>query len=194
MSGETTKADFFDQNPEANTLTLKNSLTAFRDIKAFIFDVDGVLTDGRILVTEEGNFLRTFHSRDGYAIRRALEEGYFVCIITGGRGKSIEIRMQKLGIQHYFVAADPKLPIFMRYLDAHDLALNQVLFMGDDLNDYEVMKKTGLACCPSDAASEIITLSHYISPFKGGEGCVRDVIERVMRVQGCWLNNISVSG
>jgi 3-deoxy-D-manno-octulosonate 8-phosphate phosphatase (KDO 8-P phosphatase) len=177
-----------------NAATIHNPLGYFREIDTFIFDVDGVMTDGKILVTEGGDFLRTYNSKDGYAIRRAVEEGYNVCIITGGRGGSIEHRMKKLGIRQVFTGADPKLAVFQRYCKAHDINPLTTLFLGDDLNDFEVMQKVGLPCCPADACSEIIGISSYISPFKGGDGCVRDVIEKVMKLHGKWLNHLTVSG
>ena len=175
-------------------ITLKNRLEYFRNIKTFIFDVDGVLTDGKVLVTEGGEHLRSYHARDGYAIRHALDEGYNVCIITGGSGGSVEERMKKLKVPHYYVNATDKLPILQNYCAAHGIKTEEILYMGDDLNDFSVMQKVGLPCCPFDACNEIIGLSHYISPFKGGEGCVRDVIEKVMKLRGNWMSHISVSG
>lgn len=189
MNGETTTVnDILSQ-----AKTLKNRLEYFRHIRNFIFDVDGVMTDGTLQVTDAGDFLRTFHTRDGYSIRRAIQEGYNVCIITGGRGNSIEKRLQALGIKQYYTGADIKLPIFQRFMSTHGLNPAETLYMGDDLNDYEVMQKVGLACCPHNACQEIKNLCHYISPVKGGEGCVRDVIEKVMKLQGKWMNNITVS-
>ena len=177
-----------------NAATIHNPLGYFREINTFIFDVDGVMTDGKLLVTEGGEFLRAFNSKDGYAMRRALEEGYNVCVITGGRGGSVEHRMKKLGIRHLFTGADPKLPVYQRYCSINSIQHLKVLYMGDDLNDFEVMKKVGLPCCPADACPEIMAISNYISPFKGGEGCVRDVIEKVMKLHGKWLNHLTVSG
>jgi 3-deoxy-D-manno-octulosonate 8-phosphate phosphatase (KDO 8-P phosphatase) len=174
--------------------TIKNVLAYFSRITTFVFDVDGVLTDGKLLVTEGGDFLRSFHSRDGYALRRAVDEGYNVCIITGGKGGSIENRLTKLGINHYYTAAGDKVAPFQDYIKTHKINPADVLFMGDDLNDFTVMQKVGLPCCPADACAEIIETCHYISTFKGGDGCVRDVIEKVMKLQGKWLNNIAVSG
>ncbi len=186
--------EFTIENDLKNATTIKNVLAYFSQITTFVFDVDGVLTDGKILVTESGEFLRTFHSRDGYALRRAIEEGYNVCIITGGKGGSIENRLTKLGVKQFFTSADDKVTPFQNYIKTYGINAADVLFMGDDLNDFKVMQKVGLPCCPADACAEIIETSHYISTIKGGEGCVRDVIEKVMKLQGKWLNNISVSG
>lgn len=187
-------ADFKIADDLKNAATIHNPLGYFREINTFIFDVDGVMTDGKLLVTEGGEFLRAFNAKDGYAIRRALEENYNVCVITGGRGNSIEYRMKKLGVSELYVSADPKLPVYERYLSSKGLQHLKVLYMGDDLNDFEIMEKVGLPCCPADACPEIMSLCHYVSPFKGGEGCVRDVIEKVMKIHGKWMNHITTSG
>jgi 3-deoxy-D-manno-octulosonate 8-phosphate phosphatase (KDO 8-P phosphatase) len=189
MSGETTV--------EFNlgiTKTLKNPLERFRDVKTFVFDVDGVMTDGKVLVLETGEHLRTYSAKDGYAIRRALEEGYNVCIITGGVGGSIDNRMKKLKVTQYYTNAEDKVPVFKRYCEANNINPSDVLYMGDDLNDYQVMHKVGLATCPVDACVEIQGICHYVSPIKGGDGCVRDVIEKVMRVHQTWMKHLTVSG
>ncbi len=178
----------------ADSPELKNILSTFKQIDTFIFDVDGVMTDGKMLVTDSGDFLRSFNAKDGYAIRRAVEEGYNVVMITGGKGGSIENRLKYMGVKQFYTNIADKLPVFKRFLKEHNINADTVLFMGDDLNDYEVMQNAGLPCCPSDAANEIINLSHYISPMKGGEGCVRDVIEKVMKLQDKWMNHLSVSG
>jgi 3-deoxy-D-manno-octulosonate 8-phosphate phosphatase (KDO 8-P phosphatase) len=178
-----------DSSPE-----LKNILSYFKYIDTFFLDVDGVLTDGKVLVTEAGEFLRSFNAKDGYAIRRAVEEGYKVVVITGGKGGSVENRLRYLGIKQFYTNAADKLPILKTYLRENNIDSSTVLYMGDDLNDFEVMQNVGLPCCPADAANEIRNISHYISPLEGGQGCVRDVIEKVMKLQGKWMNHISVSG
>jgi 3-deoxy-D-manno-octulosonate 8-phosphate phosphatase (KDO 8-P phosphatase) len=175
------------------TKTLKNRLEYFKHIRTFIFDVDGVMTDGTLQVTDAGDALRTFNTRDGYAMRRAVQERYNICVITGGKGNSIERRLKDLGISHYYTGVGDKLPVYQRYIAAHNLNPSEILFMGDDLNDYEVMHKVGLACCPADACTEIIEMAHYISPNSGGKGCVRDVIEKVMKLQGTWDNQYTIS-
>lgn len=189
MNGETITVNY----DMSEAVTLKNRLEYFRQIRTFIFDVDGVMTDGRLQVTDEGHFLRTFHTKDGYALRRAIEEGYNVCIITGGKGNSIEKRLKGLGITQYYTGADDKLPILTNFLEAHNLKKSEVLYMGDDLNDYLVLQQVGLACCPSDACPEIIQICQYISPIKGGDGCVRDVIEKVMKLHGTWMRHLTIS-
>ncbi len=178
-----------DSSPE-----LKNILSYFKNIDTFVLDVDGVLTDGKVLVTEAGEFLRSFNAKDGYAIRRAVEEGYNVVVITGGKGGSVENRLRYLGIKQFYTNAADKLPILKTYLCENNIHSSTVLFMGDDLNDFKVMQNVGLPCCPADAVNEIRNISHYISPLEGGQGCVRDVIEKVMKLQGKWMNHISVSG
>ena len=173
---------------------LKNILSYFKAIDTFVLDVDGVMTDGKLIVTEAGEFLRTFNAKDGYAIRRAIEEGYNVVMITGGKGGSIENRLRYLGVKQFYTNIHDKLPVFIRFLTEHKISASSVLYMGDDLNDYEVMHNVGLPSCPADAVNEIINISHYISPYKGGDGCVRDVIEKVMKLHGKWMSHISVSG
>jgi 3-deoxy-D-manno-octulosonate 8-phosphate phosphatase (KDO 8-P phosphatase) len=185
--------DFKIEYDLSNAKTLKNVLSYFRNITTFVFDVDGVMTDGTLVVTEGGDSLRTFSVRDGYALRRAVEEGYNICVITGGKGGSIENRMKNLGIKHYYTGASDKVTPFLNYVRTHNIDPMQVLYMGDDLNDLLVMQKVGLPCCPLDACPDIQDISHYISPIKGGAGCVRDVIEKVMKLQDTWMNSTSVS-
>jgi 3-deoxy-D-manno-octulosonate 8-phosphate phosphatase (KDO 8-P phosphatase) len=185
--------DFSFEYHLENATVLKNALARFRDIRTFIFDVDGVLTDGKMLVTEGGEFLRSYHSRDGYAIRRTMMEGFRVVIITGGSGPSVDIRMKKLGVTQYFMGIEDKLPVFQRFIEANDIDPAEILYMGDDLNDYQVMQKVGLAACPADACPEIQDICHYISPFTGGAGCVRDVIEKVMKLNGVWMRHLAIS-
>ena len=186
--------DFKIEYDLKNAVTIHNLLGYFKEIDTFIFDVDGVMTDGKLHVTEGGEYSRSYNVKDGYAIRRAIEEGYRICVISGGTGGSISHRMKKFGVREVYVGADPKMPIYLRYCADNNIHKLKVLYMGDDLNDYEVMTNVGLPCCPADACPEIIELCHYVSPFKGGDGCIRDVIEKVMKLHGTWLNHISVSG
>jgi 3-deoxy-D-manno-octulosonate 8-phosphate phosphatase (KDO 8-P phosphatase) len=164
-----------------------NHLEKFRDIRTFIFDVDGVLTDGSLIVLENGSLLRQMNIRDGYAIRRAIETGYKVCIITGGKSLGVESRLSKLGVEDIFSGVQDKLPVYNTLLEKYQLDESLILYMGDDLPDYQVMRKVGFPCCPADAAPEIISLSRYVSPKPGGKGCVRDVIEKVLRLNYHWL-------
>jgi 3-deoxy-D-manno-octulosonate 8-phosphate phosphatase (KDO 8-P phosphatase) len=157
------------------------------NITTFIFDVDGVLTDGTIMVTTDGEMYRNMSIKDGYALKAAVLAGYNVCIISGGSNEGVRKRLEGLGITDIYLGAHQKMLQFEEYCIAKNINPDQVLYMGDDIPDYPVMQEVGLAACPQDAASEIKDISEYISPIKGGKGCGRDVIEQVMRVQGKWM-------
>ncbi|MDO1445586.1 3-deoxy-D-manno-octulosonate 8-phosphate phosphatase [Rhodocytophaga aerolata] len=161
----------------------------FKKISTFIFDVDGVLTDGTLLALESGEQARTFHIRDGFGIEKALQAGYRVAIISGGNQMGVRKRLEFLKVPYIYlgVATDRKLEVFKQFIQEHGLAQEEILYMGDDMPDYEVLKTGVLATCPQDAMPDIQALCHYISPFSGGRGAVRDVIERVMRDQGKWI-------
>ncbi len=165
-----------------------NYLEKFRDIETFIFDVDGVLTNSDLIVLESGKLLRKMSTRDGYAIKRAVQQGYNVCIITGGKSSGVVSRLQGLGVQHIYKGISDKLEALDEFVDTYDIDLGKVLYMGDDVPDLEVMRRVGLPACPQDAAHEIIEIAQYISVLKGGEGCARDVIEKVLRLHGKWLD------
>ena len=158
-----------------------------KHITTFVFDVDGVLTDGSILVNTDGEMFRTMNIKDGYGLKTAVERGYKVCIISGGSNEGVRVRLQNLGIKDVFLGAHEKTEILKEYLSIHNLKAENVLFMGDDLPDYEIMQKVGLPTCPQDAVQEIKAISKYVSHKKGGKGCVRDVIEQVLKVQGKWI-------
>ena len=158
------------------------------DITTFIFDVDGVLTDGSVFVSNEGEMLRTMNIRDGYALKAAVESGYHVCIISGGSNEGVRIRLRNLGIADIHLGTPDKVKTFKEYTEVHRINPEQVLYMGDDIPDYHVMKLVGLPTCPQDASPEIKGISNYISHIKGGKGAVRDVIEQVMKVQGKWMS------
>ena len=156
------------------------------DLTTFIFDVDGVLTDGSVHITETGEMQRIMNIRDGFAMKAALESGYNVCIISGGNNAGVRIRLENLGIKEIHLSAPDKVFTFNEYLKKYDLKAENVLYMGDDIPDYHVMKLVGLSTCPQDAVPEIKAISGYISHINGGRGAVRDVIEQVMKVQGKW--------
>lgn len=156
------------------------------DITTFIFDVDGVLTDGSVFVTNEGEMLRTMNIRDGYAMKAAVESGYKVCIISGGSNEGVRVRLRNLGITDIYLGTPNKVATFDEYTNLYQIKPENVLYMGDDIPDYHVMKLVGLATCPQDASPEIKTISGYISHKHGGKGAVRDVIEQVMKTQGKW--------
>jgi 3-deoxy-D-manno-octulosonate 8-phosphate phosphatase (KDO 8-P phosphatase) len=160
-------------------------------ITTLIFDVDGVLTDGTITVTTSGEMLRTMNIKDGYALKTAVDKGFRVCIISGGSNEGVRIRLEGLGITDVFLGAHNKIDQLNAYLNNHQINMKNVLFMGDDLPDYPVMKLVGLPCCPQDAVQEIKTISKYVSHKNGGKGAVRDVIEQVLKVQGKWFDNFN---
>ena len=156
------------------------------DITTFIFDVDGVLTDGSVFVTNEGEMLRTMNIRDGFALKAAIESGYNVCVISGGSNEGVRIRLKNLGITDIHLGTPDKVKTFKEYIELNTINAEQVLYMGDDIPDYHVMKLVGLPSCPQDSCPEIKSISRYISHVNGGKGAARDVIEQVMRVQGKW--------
>ena len=166
---------------------IMNYLEKFRYIRTFIFDVDGVLTDGKIILAESGQQLRAMNVKDGYAIKQALNQSYNVVIISGAYSEGVANRLDYLGVEDYFLGVDDKVDIFEDYIESRNLDAGEVLFMGDDLPDYPLMRLVGLPVCPSDAVPEVLDLAQYVSPHKGGDACVRDVIEKVMRLQGKWL-------
>ncbi len=157
-----------------------------KHISTFIFDVDGVLTDGTIQVNTQGDMFRTMHIKDGYGLKTAVEKGFNVCVISGGSNEGVRIRLQNLGIENIFLSAENKTRILEDYLKKHNLKKENTLFMGDDLPDFEIMQEVGLPTCPQDAVPEIKAISKYVSHKKGGKGCVRDIIEQVLKVQGKW--------
>ncbi len=163
-----------------------NNLELFSSINTFIFDVDGVLTNSELIITEKGELLRKMNTRDGYAIRHALNMGYKVAIITGGRSKGVIDRLKGLGISDVYAGIENKIEAFEDFLAIHQIEAETILYMGDDLPDYDVMKRVGMPTCPANAAPEILRISSYISDKNGGEGCARDVIERVLRLHGKW--------
>ena len=163
-----------------------NALAIFRDIDTFIFDVDGVLTNSDLLVTEEGELLRTMHTRDGYAMKAAINNGYNLIIITGGGSKGVTKRLQGLGVKHIHSKVKDKLKVFTQITEELSINPTKVLYMGDDLVDFHVMKEVAIPACPADAAPEIVAISKYISPIIGGKGCARDVIEKVMKLHNKW--------
>jgi len=162
-------------------------------ITTFIFDVDGVLTNGNVTIFPNGELIRTMNTKDGYALKVAVNSGYNICIITGGNDKSVKIRLKGLGIKEIYLGSHNKLIDFKEFLNKYKISPNQVLYMGDDLPDLSVMLQVKLAACPKDAAPEIQNISQYVSQKKGGNGCVRDVIEQVMKVQDRWRNSTDIT-
>ncbi len=157
-------------------------------VKAFVFDIDGVLSLQTIGLNAFGVPSRTVNLRDGYAIQLAVKKGYRVGIISGNNSKEYQKRLKRLGVTDVYLNSRLKIKHFDLFLRKYDLHESEVLFMGDDIPDFEVMKKAGVPVCPSDADSEIKELARYISDKKGGEGCVRDVIEQVLRLHKNWMD------
>jgi len=158
-----------------------------KHINTFVFDVDGVLTDGTIIVSTEGEMFRTMNIKDGYGLKTAVEQGFKVCIISGGTNEGVRVRLQNLGIKDIFLGAQHKTEILKDYMLKNNLTPENILYMGDDLPDYQIMQEVGLPTCPQDAVPEIKAISKYVSHKKGGKGCVRDVIEQVLKVHGKWI-------
>ena len=163
----------------------------FKEIKAFAFDIDGVLTKGDVLVTEEGFMLRTVNIKDGYALQHAVKQGYPIAIISGGKSEGMRKRFEGLGVQHIYLGQDHKEAAFADFLNKINLQPQQVAYMGDDMPDLPLIKKVGLGACPKDAALDVKDQAQYISPMNGGEACVRELIERIMKVQNTWFNEDS---
>lgn len=157
------------------------------NVKAFIFDVDGVFTDGTLFLLPGGEQARQMSVRDGFAVKFAAESGYPIAIITGGNDEPVRWRFKTLGVENVYLPSKNKVVDFKHFIKKHNLDASSVLYMGDDLPDLEVMKMVGIPTCPADADSEIKKVSEYISDKKGGEGCVRDVIEQVLRAQYKWF-------
>lgn len=175
------------------TAEAKNYKEYLKHITTFIFDVDGVLTDGTIKVTTEGEMYRTMNIKDGYGLKTAIEQGFHVCVISGGTNEGVRIRLSNLGIRDIFLGAQHKTEILEEYLKTKGIKRENTLYMGDDLPDFEIMQEVGLPTCPQDAVQEIKLISKYVSHKKGGKGCVRDVIEQVLKVQGKWMVTNGVS-
>jgi 3-deoxy-D-manno-octulosonate 8-phosphate phosphatase (KDO 8-P phosphatase) len=160
------------------------------NITTFIFDVDGVLTNGKVLITSQGEMYREMDTKDGYALKCALVQGYRVCIISGGTNEGVRNRLKALGIYDIYLGAHHKQEPFQDLMDSYDLKPEEILYMGDDVPDIVVMEQVAVAACPNDAVSDVKEIANYVSHKKGGEGCVREIIEQTLRVQGKWLTNI----
>lgn len=161
-------------------------LEKFKHITTFVFDVDGVLTNGRLLVLPGGVMARSMNIKDGYAMQLAIKKGYRVLLISGGNSAEVTERLHKLGITEIWMQVSDKAVVLNNFMLEQNIAQESVLFMGDDIPDLQAMKLAGIVCCPEDAVQEIKEISHYISHLKGGEGCARDVIEKVMKLRGSW--------
>jgi len=170
-----------------------NVLALFKNITTFVFDVDGVLTDGTVLVLENGLQARQMHIRDGLGLQMALKNGFNVLIVSGGNSKPVEERLNKLGVREVYMNVGNKKNFVSNYIAEQGLNWEELLFMADDLPDLETMIAAGVSSCPADAVQEIKEISKYISPLKGGYGCVRDIIEKVLKVQDKWVFDNTVT-
>jgi 3-deoxy-D-manno-octulosonate 8-phosphate phosphatase (KDO 8-P phosphatase) len=166
---------------------MSNYKALLSKITTFIFDYDGVMTEGVIIITNEGEPLRTANVKDGYALQLIQKLGYNVAVISGGYSLSMEKRFESLGIKDVFLGVSDKLVVFEKYMNAKQLLAENILYMGDDIPDLLPMKACGMPVCPADASNEIKDISLYISHLDGGKGCVRDIIEQVLKVQGKWM-------
>ena len=166
---------------------MSNFRERLHKITTFIFDYDGVLTDGRVLLSEDGLQLRRANVKDGYALQLARKKGYKIVVITGSHDKGISHRCNLLQIEHVFQGVSDKKAVFEKFCSDEGIRYDQVLFMGDDLPDYPLMKLAGVATCPSDASRELKEIADYISDRRGGDACVRDVIEQVLKLKEQWF-------
>jgi 3-deoxy-D-manno-octulosonate 8-phosphate phosphatase (KDO 8-P phosphatase) len=166
----------------------KNYKAKLNTINTFCFDVDGVFTNNIVLLAHDGEQLRTSNVRDGYAVQLAVKKGLRIAIISGGKGDALRRRFEGLGVTEIYLSSSNKIEVFKTFLTKHNLLPEEVCYMGDDIPDYAVMSHAGLSCCPADAVAEIKSVAEYISPFKGGEGCVRDVLEQALKVKGLWMD------
>jgi 3-deoxy-D-manno-octulosonate 8-phosphate phosphatase (KDO 8-P phosphatase) len=166
-------------------------MTFFKDelknIKAFIFDVDGVLSRDTSPLNEDGDPVRTANVKDGFAIRNAINSGFQVAVITGGFVERVRLRHEKLGVIYYYDKVRDKVECLYDFMEKTGIEAKHILFMGDDLVDYKIMTEVGIPVCPKDAVADIKAISKYISDKNGGEGCVRDVIEQTLRAQNKWF-------
>ncbi len=156
-------------------------------VTTFVFDVDGVFTDGSLFLDDKGGLLRTMNVKDGYAVKFALNKGYNIAVISAGQNETVKQRLQGLGIQDVYLNASDKVTCLNEIIAKYQLTKEQIVYMGDDLLDIPAMKCVGMPTCPQDAVPEVKAHARYISHKKGGKTCVRDIIEQVLKVRGDWL-------
>ena len=158
------------------------------EIELFVFDYDGVFTDGIVLLMEDGSNVRQANSRDGYAVQWAIKQDLNVAVLTGGKEPAVKTRMELLGVKEIHLGCHDKLESLKELCNKLNVSLDKVMYMGDDMPDYPAMKEVGLAACPYDAAVDILEIAHYTCPISGGRGCVRDILEQAMRLRGIWYS------
>lgn len=165
-----------------------------KKIRAIIFDIDGVLSTSTISMDQDGQPVRTLNIKDGYAIQLAVKRGLHLAIITGGKTENVRLRYEGLGVKDVHIGVSMKLSVYEDFKKKYDLLDEEVIYVGDDIPDYEIMQTCGLPCCPQDAASEIKAISKYVSPYVGGMGCGRDIIEQVLKAKGLWVMDKTAFG
>ena len=170
-----------------------NLLEIFKPVRAFVFDMDGVLTDGSLLILPGGEWVRKMDIKDGYALQLAVKSGYHVAVITGSLSKPVEERLNRLGVTDVFQQVSDKVTVLKHWADNKGLKNEEILFMGDDMPDLGALQYAGVGCCPADAAPEIRAVSGYISSKEGGKGSVRDVIEKVLKLHNKWNRDAGLS-
>ena len=161
--------------------------TRLKDITTFILDVDGVMTNGKIIYTHDGKIDRQFYTKDGYAIKYAISKGYRIAIISGGMQENVRTRLNSLGVEDVFLKAFNKIEVYQKFIEEKKIDPKNILYMGDDNPDLDVLKVVGISSCPNDASVDVKSICDYISHKDGGMGCVRDVIEQVMRIHKKWI-------
>lgn len=165
-----------------------NYKAKLQKISTFIFDYDGVMTDGTVYPSADGDLMRAANVKDGYALQFAVKHGYRVVVISGGQSESMSQRLKTLEVKDVFLGVSNKIACYEAYCTQHQLQDEEVIYMGDDIPDYELLQRVGVSCCPADAAEEILEIVDYISHQKGGKGAVRDIIRQVMKLHGHWMN------
>jgi 3-deoxy-D-manno-octulosonate 8-phosphate phosphatase (KDO 8-P phosphatase) len=170
-----------------------NVFSKFDPVTTFVFDMDGALTDGGLWIMPDGEWIRRMNIKDGYVLQLAVKKGYRIWVVTGSRSQPVEKRLNRLGITEVHQQVQDKRELVDRLKSEFGVADREILYMGDDIPDLAVMRGAGVSACPADACRDILDMADYISSMKGGEGCVRDVIEKVMRVQGKWDTDISLA-
>lgn len=163
-----------------------NILARLQSMKTLVFDMDGVLTDGGLIIQDGDNWYRRMNVKDGYAIQLAVKKEYRIIVISGSDSPPAEARLRKLGVQDVFMQVKEKRKFLQDFAARESLDFSKMVYMGDDIPDFEVMQLVEIAACPQDAVPEIRSVADYISPFRGGEGCVRDLIEKVLKLNGNW--------
>ena len=171
----------------------KNYKALLKTINTLIFDVDGVLTDSSVLVTSEGEMLRKMNTRDGFALKAAVDAGLNVCIISGGSNEGVRMRLQSLGLKDVILGAHDKIKNMEKLMSSLNVSKEEIMYMGDDIPDLPAMALAGLTCCPQDAAPEVKAVSQYISHKNGGHGAARDIIEQILKIQGYWLQSFKAN-